>query len=139
MAWVVDTCVLIDVLEADPDFGEASARLLDRKLEEGLLICPVSYVELAPAFGGNALLQDEFLSAAGVNYAEPWTSDDTSKAHHAWGEHLRRRKAKGVVKRPVADILIGAFASRHAGLITRNGRDFLSTFPALRIVDPVAR
>jgi hypothetical protein len=42
MAWVVDTCLLIDVAEADPTFGAASARLLDLKRAEGLTICPVS-------------------------------------------------------------------------------------------------
>jgi len=29
MAWVVDTCLLIDVAEADSMFGVASAKLLD--------------------------------------------------------------------------------------------------------------
>ena len=29
MAWVVDTCLLIDVAEADPTFGVASAKLLE--------------------------------------------------------------------------------------------------------------
>ena len=44
MAWVVDTCLLIDVAEADPIFGVASANLLDLKRAEGLTICPVTYV-----------------------------------------------------------------------------------------------
>jgi hypothetical protein len=51
MKWVVDTCVVIDVLENDPDFGLRSARLLEERLAEGLAICPVTHVELAPAFG----------------------------------------------------------------------------------------
>ena len=48
MAWVVDTCLLIDIAEADPTFGVASAKLLDLKRPEALTICPVTYVELAP-------------------------------------------------------------------------------------------
>ena len=35
MSWVVDTCLIIDVLEADPDFGEASAELLDSMMVKG--------------------------------------------------------------------------------------------------------
>jgi len=35
MAWVVDTCLLIDVAEADPTFGVASAKLLDLKRADG--------------------------------------------------------------------------------------------------------
>ena len=36
MAWVVDTCLLIDVAEADASFGVASATLLDGRRAEGL-------------------------------------------------------------------------------------------------------
>ena len=61
MAWVVDTCLLIDVAEADPRFGVASAQLLDRLRPDGLLLCPVSEVELAPMFAGDETLQAEFL------------------------------------------------------------------------------
>ena len=50
MTWVVDTCVVLDVLEGDPEFGLASARLIDKLAGEGLSLCPVSYIELAPAF-----------------------------------------------------------------------------------------
>jgi hypothetical protein len=53
MPWVVDTCLLIDVAEADPAFGVASARLLDVKRVDGLAICPVTNVELAPVFNGD--------------------------------------------------------------------------------------
>lgn len=48
MAWVVDTCVPIDIADADPHFGVASAQFLDSKRPSGLLICPVTFVELAP-------------------------------------------------------------------------------------------
>src|SRR5215204_3444511 len=47
MAWVVDTCVLIDVLEEDPSFGFLSAEILEESLEEGLVICPMTYAELS--------------------------------------------------------------------------------------------
>lgn len=53
MAWGVDTCLLIDVAVADPTFGNASARLLDARQAAGLVICPVTYIELAPVFAGD--------------------------------------------------------------------------------------
>ncbi len=53
MAWVVDTCVLIDVLDDDPHFGKTSAACLQNMLKDGLIVAPVSYIELAPAFVGN--------------------------------------------------------------------------------------
>lgn len=37
--WVVDTCVVVDVLEADPVFGLRSAQLLQRLLPEGGCAC----------------------------------------------------------------------------------------------------
>ena len=43
MPWIVDTCLLIDVAEGDPQFGKGSARLLDRRSSAELLVAPVSY------------------------------------------------------------------------------------------------
>jgi hypothetical protein len=37
----------------------------------------------------------------------------------------------------VADLLIGAFASRHDGLITRNSVDFRVLYPQLQVIDPM--
>ena len=42
MAWVVDTCILLDVGLDDRTFGGESERLLGEKLIEGLVVCPVN-------------------------------------------------------------------------------------------------
>lgn len=136
MSWVVDTCVLIDVLEDDPEFGGSSADLLDSLAEEGLTVSPVTYIELAPAFRGDLTLQDEFLTGVGVDFAEAWTWDDVTSAHSAWNRLILERRAGRAAKRPIADVLIGAFASRRAGLITRNPQDFQAAFPGLEIRTP---
>lgn len=136
MAWVVDTCLLIDVAEADPTFGLASAKLLDRKRTDGLTICPVTYVELAPVFNGDQAAQNEFLFNLGLNWPEPWTQSDTEGAHHAWHRYVAARRTARVPKRPLADILIGAFASRCDGILTRNESDFRTVFPKLVIAVP---
>ena len=136
MAWVVDTSVLIDILEDDPSFGEASARFLDSHLTDGLVVCPVTYAELAPAFRGNLTLQDEFLDGIGVDCREDWVWQDTLKAHAAWHAHVQRRRAGQAARRPLADILIGSFAVRFQGLITRNPDDFRTAFPSLELQVP---
>ena len=136
MAWVVDTCLVIDVLDDDPEFGESSAALLDRIGAEGLVLCPVTYVELAPAFLGDGTRQREFLDAVGIDYSAEWNWGDTQAAHKAWALHVRHRRAGQAPRRPVADILIGAFASRRRGLLTRNPGDFTPVFPALKILLP---
>lgn len=136
MSWVVDTCLIIDILDADPDFGVASAELLDSMMDKGLVICPVSYVELAPAFLGDRKRQDEFLSAIGIDTSEGWTSSDTYSAHRAWARQIELKRQARITKRPVADILIGAYAEVRTGLLTRNRTDFSSVFPELTIRCP---
>jgi hypothetical protein len=135
MPWVVDTCVLLDVLEDDPEFGLASALTLETHAAERLTLCPVTYAELAPSFEGDSSLQDEFLAGIGVDSRPDWTWEDTLRSHAAWSFFIQRKRAGLLPKRPLADILIGAFASRHQGLITRNPKDFEPVFPdlALRI------
>ncbi len=85
MVCVVDTCLVIDVLDDDPESGRAADEALDARAADGLVLCPVSYVELAPAF---------------------------------------------------LDVLIGAFASNRAGLLTRNHADFRVAYPSLVIATP---
>jgi len=138
MAWVVDTCVLLDILEDDPEFGPASASTLDGLAEDGLTICPVTYAELAPAFDGNTSFQDEFLIGVGIDFRQDWLWEDTLRSHEAWNEFVQRRRARLIPKRPLADVLIGAFALRHQGLITRNQGDFALIFPDLSIRVPIA-
>lgn len=136
MAWVVDTCMLIDVLEDDPKFGRSSALVLDSHAADGLVICPVTYAELAPAFQGDPTLQEEFLTGVGIDFRQDWSWEDTLRSHEAWNGFIQRRRAGLVSKRPLADIFIGAFASRHQGLITRNPDDFVGAFPDLPLRVP---
>ena len=72
MAWVVDTCMLLDIHCADPHFAQSSAACLTAHLSDGLVISPITYVELAPAFGGNMKLQEQFLMEVGVDWPSPW-------------------------------------------------------------------
>ncbi|MCP3963009.1 MAG: type II toxin-antitoxin system VapC family toxin [bacterium] len=137
MTWVVDTCMLIDILEDDPRFGEASAQFFDHHTSDGLVVCPVTYAELAPAFRGNLTLQDEFLDGIGVDCREDWVRQDTLKAHEAWSAHIRRRRGGQAPKRPLADILIGSFALRFQGLMTRNPDGFRTAFPSLELRVPI--
>jgi hypothetical protein len=80
MAWVVDTCILLDVGLDDPAFGKASEALLQDKVGDGLVVCPVTFVELAPAFSGDLGALRRFLCALAVDHAELWQEHDTEKA-----------------------------------------------------------
>lgn len=136
--WVVDTCIVLDVLEEDPTFGRASAELLQRLWPEGLAISPVTMVELSAAFECDLSEQKRFLDQAGISYEEPWTPADTEQAHSAWAAYIATRRETRAAKRPVADLLIGGFAMNRTGLVTRNSRDFRPWFPRMRMREPAA-
>ena len=133
---VVDTCVILDVLEQDPTFGLASAEVLEKYAEGGLIISPLTYVELSPAFLGDETRERDFLFEIGIDLPPGFSEDDLSLAHAAWNDHIQRKRSGKTARRPVADVMIGALAQVNDGLITRNASDFRTLFPALTIVSP---
>ncbi|NDG72665.1 MAG: type II toxin-antitoxin system VapC family toxin [Proteobacteria bacterium] len=123
MAWVVDTCLLLDIGLDDPEFAEGSENLVLQMSSSGVVISPVTFVELAPAFGGNMDALKNFLFGLGIDFEEIWDVSDTENAAAAWAEHILKRRS-------------GGFALRFEGLLTRNAKDFQKLFPNLRVVEP---
>ena len=138
MIWVVDTCVIIDILRGDETFAALSADALLEKCFDGLAIAPLSYVELAPEFNGDASAQDDFLDSLWIRRDFGGSRDAVLAAHKAWHEHILRKRAGETKKRPIADIMIGAYALRKGGLITRNESDFRALYPDLPIFNPTS-
>ena len=136
MSMVVDTCVILDILQGDPIFGEASARTVEQYAEDGLIVSPLTYVELAPAFLGDEARERDFLFEIGIDLPPSFSEEDLSLAHAAWNDHIQRKRSGKVARRPVADVMIGALAQANDGLITRNADDFRALFPSLNIVTP---
>jgi predicted nucleic acid-binding protein len=54
----------------------------------------------------------------------------------ACGTTIKRAAEPQMPKRPIADVLIAAFADRFQGIITRNAAHFRNIAPALTIVEP---
>ena len=74
MIFSVDTCVLLDMLLPDPDFGERSKDILNEASKKGdLIICPIIYAELYPQFNEHKDL-DTFLAATGI-HMKPFTRE----------------------------------------------------------------
>jgi len=136
VSMVVDTCVILDVLEQDPTYGIASAEVLEKYAEGGLIISPLTYVELSPAFLGDETRERDFLFEIGIDLPPAFNEDDLSLAHAAWNNHIQRKRSGKTARRPVADVMIGALAQANDGLITRNVSDFRALFPKLNIVTP---
>lgn len=94
------------------------------------------FVEIASTFRGDVARQKLWLTELALDFHEPWTDRDTEEVHRLWNDFIQRRRQGLVGKRPIADVLIAAFALRHQGLITRNAADFRSICPALTLVEP---
>ena len=136
--WVVDTCVIIDILSGDGTFSVKSADAIDAKRGEGLVVAPLTYIELAPSFCGNVKDQDLVVSGLGIELDFAGNKDAVLTAHKAWYEHVLRKRLGAVAKRPIADVLIGAYALQKGGLITRNEADFRTLYPTLTIFNPMS-
>lgn len=133
MITAVDLSVVLDVLGADPRFGERSRVALRRSIAEGsLLACDVVWAEVAAAFAS----EDESaraLAQLGVRF-----SGIDSRAAAAAGTTFRTyRRAGGTRERLIADFLVGAHALTQADrLLTRDRGFYRSYFARLTIVDP---
>jgi predicted nucleic acid-binding protein len=136
MAWVVDTSVVLDLVTGDPQFEPSSTRCLQNHLGDGMVVCPISFIELGPAFAGDDVAANAFLNGAGIGTGEAWTSHDTALAHRLWNEFQARRRQTVLARRPVADVMIAAFAARFQGIITRDASDFRNILPRLALVEP---
>ncbi len=136
MAWVVDSCVVLDIALDDPLFASASAKCLQHALKDGLFLCPVTQIEVAPCFNGELRHIRAFASLIGAKLTMDWLPVDTEHALKAWHAHILQKKKGEEKRRPVADVLIGAFALRAGGLITRNKKHFAALYPSLKILEP---
>ena len=132
MAWVVDTSVLLDIRQNDPEFGLAAAECLMRHLPEGLVLSPVTYIESAPEFRGDSALQEEFFQRVGVEWLEPWTHQDAQSAFHLWARYVKKKRTGCAAKRPVADVLIeaalpGTDNTKCEAFLNRSDRDAVTS------------
>lgn len=135
MKTAVDSSVLLDVLGADPRFGEMSRKALRSAYDAGALVaCEVVWAEVRAHFPS-----DESFAAAlrllGVRF-EPLSSDAAVTAGRFWRESSRQGAKRGR-QRIVSDFLIGAHALLQAdALLTRDRGFYRTCFSRLRVLDP---
>lgn len=130
---LVDTNVLVDVLEDDPDWVEWSlGQLRAQSLVHALAINPVVYAELSMAFNSMEAL-NEVVERLGLKLLEL-----PRPALFLAGKAFAQYRSKGGKrpKRP-ADFLIGAHAAvLGCPLLTRDVKRYRNCFPGLRLVGP---
>lgn len=130
---LVDTNVVLDVVEDDPEWKKWSVeQLRNQQRVHELVINPVVYAELSPAFTSQQKL-DSQVEAIGLRFREiPKT------ALYVGGiAHREYRRAGGARESILADFLIGAHAMvLGCGILTRDARRYRNYFPRVTLVTP---
>ena len=131
---LVDTNVLIDVLEDDPVWADWSIKQLRAQSQiHELAINPIIYAELSQAFSTFEAL-DDVIHQLGLAMCEV----PRPALFLAGKAFIRYRKAGGGKSTVLADIFIGAHAAvKQLPLLTRDAKRYRSYFPSVELIVPV--
>ncbi len=131
----VDSSVLIDILTADAQFGQASVAALTHAMTgDEVVVCEavVAEVQLMLEGAGNVM---ETLASMGIRYL----AINEQAAVRAGVMNRRFRDRGGRRERVVADFLIGAHAMMQCNaLITRDDGFYRDYFKGLKVIVPKA-
>lgn len=131
--FLFDSNVLLDIATADKTWLQWSeTQLRTAATQERVLINPIIYAEIAPAFADQSAL-DLWLDPAvfqrlPLPYAAGWM------ASHAF---LKYRQRGGSRSAPLPDFYIGAHAeSEKLTLVTRDVERYRTYFPSITLITP---
>ena len=130
---LVDSNVVLDVLDADQGWGEWSARKIAEAGDSGrVIINPIIFAEVSISF----MYFAEFdLLISSINLAReplPWEA-----AFEAGRAHQLYRRRSGMRDRTLPDFFIGAHAAVEGyRLLTRDPRCYRTYFPTVQLIAP---
>lgn len=130
---LVDTCVLLDVVQADARWADWSQEQLEHASEHGgLLINPVVYAEFSVWYEDMQCVE-RVLEAFGAAFEE-LPREALFLAGKAFRQYRARRGTRASV---LPDFFIGAHAAvRELPLLTRDAARIRSYFPTVALLTP---
>lgn len=130
---LVDTNVLVDVLENDPDWAEWSVKQLRSQAQvHDLAINPVIYAELGVAFESIDEL-DAAIHDLGIRVEEI----PRAALFLAGKAYLKYRRAGGGKSGVLSDFFIGAHAAVNRWtILTRDATRYRGYFPTVKLLTP---
>jgi predicted nucleic acid-binding protein len=130
---LVDTNVLLDVLEDDPEWADWSQANLDAATAtDTLAINPIIYSELSIAFA-----RIEELEAVIAEASLNMQSIPREALFLAGKAFLSYRRARGIRRSVLPDFFVGAHAAvAHCPILTRDVARYHTYFPTVRLITP---
>ena len=131
---LVDTNILVDVLENDPDWADWSvAQLQAQSKVHRLVINPIIYSELSLTFSSAEEL-DEVLDGMKLHLLEM----PRPALFLAGKAFVQYRRSGGAKNNVLGDFFIGAHAAvSDLPLLTRDTRRYKNYFPSVKLVTPM--
>ncbi len=132
---LVDSNVILDLVERDPRWLSWSTAALARLANDAVLIInPIIYAEVAVGFDAPEELEAALPADAYRREPLPY------KAAFAAGAFLAYRRRGGARTSPLPDFYIGAHAAvRGYRLLTRDAARYRTYFPAVELIAPRAQ
>ncbi|MBE0473693.1 PIN domain-containing protein [Rhodoferax sp.] len=129
---LVDSCVLIDVFDADPQWQQWSLDALQTHHAQGLAVNALVCAEIAPSFASQQQMQ-EALDLVHLVYA-PLSQACAFVAAQAFALY---RQNKGSKLTTLPDFFIGAHAQTQGWpILTRDKARYKTYFPAVKLITP---
>jgi predicted nucleic acid-binding protein len=130
---LVDTNVLVDVVERDPKwFGWSVGQMRSLALTHQLAINPIIYAELASTYSSSAILDQKIATMNLVFENIP-----RQAAFLAGKAYVLYRRQGGTKSNVLPDFFIGAHAAvLGCPILTRDTRRYAAYFPTVRLIAP---
>ena len=131
---LVDTCILLDIVQPDPSWGNWSLAQLEQAADRGpLLINPIIYAEFAAGYPSI-----ESAELALTDFGAQLEEIPREALFLAGKAYRQYRERKGTRTGVLSDFFIGAHAAvRGIPVLTRDTSRIRTYFPTVTLISPV--